>query len=249
MNRRRRALITLAIIIAVLIGAFFGYGWWTRRGGVSFSKGGKFNASPSATATAADLPKVGVYTFTGIGSEHVKLGSVPACSWDVKDVTLTLSQDPLGMVFDLTLSKGRVEREIYSYKGDDITLDFSASTVTCFGIRTTTQDTYKPPAARYKVPFTVGQTWTTHAVTEDRTEDATGTVLRAETVTVPAGTFSTYVVELRGTFTGSQSGSFSSLTWFAPSIHTWVRTIAKTDATRGGATFTSNYTLELTKAP
>lgn len=246
---RRRVWLIAVVVVAVVAAAFFGYGWWTRRGGVAFSKGGKFNATPSASATAADLPKLGVYTYAGTGGEHVKLGAVPACSWDVKDVTLTVSQDPSGIVFDLTLSTGRVEREIYSYRGNEITLDFSASTVTCFGIRTTTQDTYKPPAARYKLPFIVGQTWTTHAVTEDRTEDATGSVLRAETVTVPAGTFQTYVIEVKGTFTGSQTGTFDSLTWFAPAIHTWVKTVAKTDATRGGATFSSSYTLALKKAP
>lgn len=248
MHTRRIVLPAVAVLATVAI-AFLAYGWWTRRGPVIYSRGGSFDATPSPSASAAGGPALGTYRFAATGSEHVKLGSLPACSWPVRNVTLTVGRDPSGSVFDLTLGTGRIERAIYTYSRDRITLDFSASTVTCFGVRTTTQDDYQPPAVRYRLPPLVGQRWTTRALTQDRTEDATVTVLRREKVTVPAGTFDAYVFDVSGTFAGSQSGTFHSVEWFVPSLETWVKTTQSTRATRSGATFTSEYTLSLVSGP
>lgn len=51
---RRKGLIAL-VVVASMVGAFVGYGWWTRRAPVSFSEGGAFgsSASPAASASAA----------------------------------------------------------------------------------------------------------------------------------------------------------------------------------------------------
>ena len=247
--RTKRIVIPAAAVIVVIAVSFLAYGWWTRRGPVTYSRGGTFDATPSASASGSAGPAVGTYRFAATGGEHVKLGSLPACSWPVRDVTLTVGADPSGSVFDLTLGAGRIERAIYTYSRDRITLDFSASTVTCFGVRTTTQDDYQPPAVRYRLPPVVGQRWSTTAVTQDRTEKATVTVLRRERVTVPAGTFDAYVFDVTGSFNGSQSGTFHSVEWFVPSLKTWVKTTQSTRATRSGATFTSDYTLSLVSGP
>jgi hypothetical protein len=247
----KRALLIGVAIVAVLAAGLFGYGWWTRRSPVKYTRGGAFGAttSPSASPSVTGGPALGRYRYVGAGKERVDLGAVPACSWPVKDVTLTIASDPSGIVFDWALGKGRIEREIYAYARESVALSFSASTVTCFGVRTTTQDSYRPPAIRFRLPVALGQRWSTHAVTDNRTEDATVTVLGRERVTVPAGTYVAYVIEAKGTFTGSQRGTFETKQWYVPSLGVAAKMIQQTHATRAGATFTSEYTLDLAAGP
>lgn len=244
---RSRVIVTIVAVVVLLAASFLAYGWWTRRGPVQFGRGGPF-ASPSPTPLPDDLPPAGRYVFEASGEERVKLGAISACDWPVDEIEMTIARDGADTIVDQQIGE-RLERLIHRDGADGIRLQYSASTVTCLGIRTTSEDTYESPPLRFRLPLRPGDTWTTTATSEHRTEEATIRVLRREQVTVPAGSFDAFVVELRARFSGEQQGTIEQVSWFAPALRLWVRQESSTQADRSGARFTSTYTAELASLP
>lgn len=87
----------------------------------------------------------------------------------------------------------------------------------------TTSYTLDEPCAEWQFPLTVGKSWNTtctfHALgQQDLVIPSTWQVLRAETVTVPAGTFDAVVLEQNDT-----SAGYRSQWWFAASACLYVK--------------------------
>lgn len=240
---KRRLFVWVPTGVALLIAGFVVYGWTTRRDPISYSKGGSFGtpaASPSVTTTTTR------FIYEATGKEEAKLGALPGCSWDVPKVTATLKVTGDEMVLDQEIGT-RVERVIHRRGAEGISLTYSASTVTCFGVRTTSEDTITPSVLRFKLPPRVGDTWRTHGVTEHHTEDATITVTGRDRITVPAGTYDVYIVQLKARLTGEQTGTVETTYWFEPALGIWVKERFATNVKQGAATFTSRFTAELSK--
>ncbi|MBI4728182.1 MAG: hypothetical protein HY775_01565 [Acidobacteria bacterium] len=245
----RRRLIAIVAGIAVVAGGFLAYGWWSRRGPISFSRGGRFGSSePSPAARATGGPAPGRYLYRGTGTEKVTIGSLPACSWAVGPVALTVARRDESTVLDWEIGT-RAERQIHSFRPDGVFLTYTASTVTCLGIRTTSEDDQNPPALRFRLPLHVGDSWATTSTTENRTERAQVTVERAESVIVPAGRFDAMVVHLKATLSGSQSGTLEATFWYAPRLDLWVKERFASRVSSGPSTFTARWEIDLESLP
>ncbi|MFA5786874.1 MAG: DUF3108 domain-containing protein [Actinomycetota bacterium] len=194
-------------------------------------------------------PKAGAYGYRAQGDERVKFGPFSACGWKLEEIRLVVKQDAGGTVEDWTYSSNRQERQIYSYRPDGAYLTFTGSAVTCMGVVQNSEEDYVPPALRLKSPMKVGDSWSTSSQAGKRTETATVRVIGTETVTVPAGTFFTYKMELRSTFSGEQTGGTEIDFWYSPSIGLPVKEAQRTNAQSSGATYNSDYVMQLVSVP
>ncbi|HVL33955.1 MAG TPA: hypothetical protein VM600_10295, partial [Actinomycetota bacterium] len=143
----------------------------------------------------------------------------------------------------------RQERVIFSYEDDGVYTTFVGAAVTCLGLRRTTEDTYEPPAKRIKLPFVAGATWSETVRAGERIEKITGRIVQRVTLTVGAGTFSTWEVRERAEISGGQEGVYETTFWFAPEIGVSVKQIEHTDVRASGAHFRSNVSLSLASLP
>jgi hypothetical protein len=125
---------------------------------------------------------------------------------------------------------------------------YTEASVFCIQQRNEPAD-YRPPLLLFRFPLEVGSVWTSHAVSENRTSDLTGEVLRTETVTAAGRSFETFVIKTLITFSGNQEGRRSDTWWFAPSLGMPVRWQESTEAQQGPANFSQHATWTLTATP
>jgi hypothetical protein len=196
------------------------------------------------------IPADGTYRYDGSGSEKVDFGGASPCAWDIEDVPLVVKgQDGGRVVADWTYSGARQERHISSFTRDGWYTDYVGAAVTCLGVRRTEESNYEPHARRVAFPLAIGSTWNMTSRAGERNEEIDGKILRKERVTVPAGTFDTFVVHLLATMSGNSTGTYETTLWFAPSMGLPVKQIARTDVSSSGAKFHSTMTLLLRSAP
>lgn len=200
---------------------------------------------------ALPLPyaRLGAYAYDGDGRERVTFGGASPCSWEIEDVSLDVKRDGDSRVFDWTYSDERVERHVVGYEPTGIYTEFVGSAVTCVGVRRTSEDRYTPPALRMALPLKVGDSWRDSTQVKERREDVRGEILRTERITVPAGTFRVYVVQIDVQLSGSEEGEFTTTRWFSPDLGVSVKEIAHTDIVSGSAHFVSDMELRLARTP
>lgn len=195
------------------------------------------------------LPPEGTYAYAGRGRESVTFGPTSACSWDIEDVTSIVKHTNDGVVFDWTFSDQRLERLLLSYDRKAVKLTFAGAAVTCVGVRRTSEEEYTPPSVWVQLPLTVGDRWKEDTRAGERRERSVSEVLRTERVSVPAGTFTAYVVRSDVTLSGSEEGTLTTTHWFVPELGTSVRKTQRTEVDSSGAHFSSRMTLELSDLP
>jgi hypothetical protein len=313
----RKAVVLPLAAIVLLVGAFEGYGAYTRSKPVSYSRGGNAFAAPPGTSTqpsssptpgasastaavpsatsgpsasaasaasavastaatsapvadgpsqaagprapaALAVPAVGTYRLTVKGSEKVKFGAVSFCNQSLPSstslvVTRAATESPTSYDFDLRYFPGKTgqhdERHIYRYTPAGTYLDYENATVTCQGVRQSSETSYSPPQLRTKGTLAVGQSWTNHGGDADRTETATSKVLRRETLTVGGRSVATYVIQTTTSITGSESGSRGQTWWYSPEWAMPLKWTERIDAKRSGAAYSENVTVAVTSHP
>jgi hypothetical protein len=220
--------------------------------------------SAATTAPAAPrvkgvaVPRVGRYALQVEGSEKVDFGPVSFCSQSLpKSTDLVVSkaagEGPTSYDFDLPYFPGQAgkhdERHLYRYTKDAVFLDYEIATVTCQGVRQSSDTDYSPPQARVRLPLSVGRSWTTSGGDADRTDSTSNKVVRTETLTVRGVRVPTYVIETTTSFTGSESGSRTQTWWYAPRRAMPLKWSEHIDGRRSGAAYSEDVTVTVVSGP
>jgi hypothetical protein len=203
------------------------------------------------------LPKAGRYGLHVEGSEKVDFGPVSFCSQDLPAssslvVSKAAGEGPTSYDFDLPyFDEGgkHDERHVYRYTPAGVFLDYEIATVTCQGVRQSSDTSFSPPQLRVRLPLAVGSTWTSKGGDADRTEDSSTKVVRRETVVVAGEPVQTWVLETSTTFTGAESGERTQTWWYAPSWAMPVRWSEHIDGRRSGAAYSEDVTVTVTSRP
>lgn len=315
-----------SILVLAIVGSFYGYGWWTRRGGVEYSRGGTNfldaeqlteapptapevpgklaserptsgpapklappervgaataaptgtprvsasaapgkapgKAAPVATAkpaaVAVQRPATGVYKLAVSGREGVKFGPLSFCDRKLPGesslVVAPAQGEPDGSyTFDLRYYPGQPaqhdERQILRYGKDAVALAFEVGTVTCSGIRQSSEVSYEPLVDRVRFPIEVGASWTGKAGNDKRMESYTTKVDRKDVVRVAGRPYPVYVVESSATFTGAETGERRRVWWFSPELGVPLRWTDYVKGGRSGAAFSNDVSVEVTDLP
>jgi hypothetical protein len=224
-------------------------------------------ATPEPTATAAPVqvsrnlpvtPTPGTYRLSVSGSEKVQFGPVSFCDQTLPTSTTLVvkpapGEAPGSFDFDVPYfpsSSGRHdERHIYRFTKTAVSLSYEIATVTCQGVRQSSETSYAPVQPRVELPLQVGRSWHYQGGGSTRTEDATFRVVRTETLTVAGRTVLTYVVQTTTTFTGDESGTRDQTWWYAPSLAMPVKWREKQSGHRSGASYIGDITATVTATP
>jgi hypothetical protein len=215
---------------------------------------------PVATrvARAVVVPAVGTYPLAVQGQEKVQFGPVSFCSQTLPSSTHLVVKKAAGESatsydFDVPFfpsSTGRHdERHIYRYTSTAVLLDYEIATVTCQGVRQSSETSFTPEQKRVELPLKVGASWHNHGGGSDRTEDATTKVLRTETLTIHGERVLTYVIETTTSFTGGESGTRDQTWWYAPSWAMPVKWHEKQSGHRSGASYSGDITATVLARP
>lgn len=211
-----------------------------------------------AVVAGVVVPRAGTYQLAVSGSEKVDFGPVSFCSQALpRSTTLVVSkasgESPTSYDFDVRYFPSEAgkhdERHLYRYTAGEVLLDYEIATVTCQGVRQSSDTDYAPPQLRAKLPLKAGASWTSKGGDADRTETSSSTVTRAETLLVHGEQVPTYVIETSTTFTGSESGSRTQTWWYAPSWAMPVKWSEHIDGGRSGASYREDVTVTVTSRP
>jgi hypothetical protein len=316
MTRRRGAWIAggVGVLVLAMLGAFLGYGWWTRRGDDENSRGGadfldaeqlasappsvaptappgagpvdKPTATPTAQARASAAPSAtsapepartakpapvatakpsgvrrpgtGIYKLAVSGKEGVKFGPLSFCDRTLPTasslVVAPAQGEPDGsFTFDLRYYPGEPaqhdERQILRFTDNAVQLLFEVGTVTCSGIRQSSEVSYNPTVDRVRFPLKVGESWSGKAGNDKRLESYTTEIARKDVVRVAGRSYPVYVVESSATFTGAESGERRRVWWFSPELGMPLKWTDYIKGGRSGAAFSNDVTVEVTDLP
>lgn len=214
--------------------------------------------SAPVQASSVAVPRTGTYQLTVDGSEKVKFGAVGFCNQSLPSRTTLVvakaaGESPTSYDFDLRYFPGQAgqhdERHIYRYTKAATFLDYEIATVTCQGVRQTSETSYSPPQLRAALPLTVGDSWSSKGGDSARTETSSSKVLRTESVLVAGVAVPTYVIATTTSFSGSESGSRSQTWWYSPSWAMPVKWTEQIDGHRSGADYSENVTVAVTARP
>lgn len=205
-----------------------------------------------------DLPAAGTYGLAVAGSENVKFGPFSFCGRDFPTAsTLVVAPaegEPAGSYnFDVRLFPGSAgqhdERHIYRYAADGVTQNFESATVTCSGVRQSSEVSYAPVQPRVKFPLKVGAQWSGTGGDAERTETYRTKVTGTDVISLAGVKILVYVVETNSEFTGSEKGTRLQRWWYAPSLAMPLRWSDRTQGSRTGATYTNDVTVTVTSLP
>jgi hypothetical protein len=212
---------------------------------------------PTATPAPARglaLPRLGSYGVAIEGTERVRFGPVSFCSRGFPTrSTLVIKhaagETPASFAFDHEFSSLHKERHIYGYSTRGVFLDFEGASVNCGGIEQKTENSFKPPELKVKLPLHVGDTWRGRSVGAHRTENYSARVIRREPVSVRGRAYTTYVIDHSVEMTGDERGRRSQRWWYAPALAMALRWHEEIDASRMGATYSESATFRITSLP
>lgn len=216
--------------------------------------------APSAAPAApvATGPAVGTYPLKVEGSEKVQFGPVSFCNQTLPTSTSLVVQKAAGESatsydFDVPFFPGKTgqhdERHIYRFTRDAVFLDYEIATVTCQGVRQSSETSFAPAQPRVKLPLTVGASWHYRGGGSNRTEDATFRVLRTESLTIGGRQVPTYVIGTTTSFTGDESGTRDQTWWYSPSWSMPVKWHEKQTGQRSGASYSGDVTVTVLAHP
>lgn len=172
--------------------------------------------APAASAQGATMPLPPLQPGDTWSYETVQ--NVPG--GDTTTATMTITVDEAGDMIVKTVeahggARAGESRSVW-YDADD----FAKTQVESSGPGGTATYSIDPPCAEWQFPMTPGMAWTTSCSFYDGSEsftiDSSWSVVREESVTVPAGTYDTVVLEQTGE-------GFVERWWFAPAACWYVK--------------------------
>ncbi|MCW2601531.1 MAG: hypothetical protein JWM02_3360 [Frankiales bacterium] len=192
------------------------------------------------------------------GSEKVKFGIVSFCNQSLPTKThLVISkaagESATSYNFDVPYFPNNAgqhdERHIYRYTSKGAYLQYEAATVTCQGVRQSSETSFAPPQLRAQLPLSVGSAWTNKGGDAQRQESASSKVTRTEILPVGHEKVLTYVIETTTSFTGSESGSRTQTWWYSPAWAMPLKWTESISGQRSGASYNENVTVSVLSRP
>jgi hypothetical protein len=192
------------------------------------------------------------------GSEKVAFGVISFCNQSLPTRTKLVIGKAAGESarsydFDVpyfpSSSGQHDERHIYRYTAAEVFLDYEIATVTCQGVRQSSDTSYAPPQRRVRLPLAVGDTWSDKGGDADRTETSSSKVVRTEAVTIGGASVPTYVIGTSTSFTGSESGSRQQTWWYSPAWAMPVKWTERINGQRSGASYSEDVTVRVLSRP
>ena len=147
----------------------------------------------------------------------------------------------------------RVRTETSTYTRDDTRrhsatgVELLASTFSAQGA--TFGGPLDPPQLLAKTPLEVGATWSGRSTTDGMTIDATARITRERDVTVPAGTYHCWEIQIDATITGDIDGEQHDTSCWVPDLGLPVITDQEMNGTYSGIDFRIDLHFELTATP
>ncbi|MCU1595891.1 MAG: hypothetical protein JWO12_3283 [Frankiales bacterium] len=218
-------------------------------------------AGPSAAPVVlkgTTVPRTGTYELAVSGSEKVKFGVVSFCNQDLPTRTKLVVAAAKGEAkgsydFDIPYVPGHAgqhdERHIYRYTRDAVFLDYEIATVTCQGVRQSSETSYSPAQLRAKLPLSVGSSWSNKGGDAQRTETSTSKVTGRQTLVVAGSPTPTYVISTTTTISGQESGDRTQTWWYAPSWALPVKWTETIHGQRSGASYSESVTVTVLSRP
>jgi hypothetical protein len=211
-----------------------------------------------AVRSQPSRPRTGTYALAVQGSESVRFSTVSFCNQRLPDRTsLALSpaegEAPGAYNADVRYFPDRAgqhdERHIYRYSTAGVALDYEHATVTCQGVRQSTEVSFDPAQLRVQLPLRVGAQWSLRGGDQARTETGTSTVDGTEVVQVGKERVPTYRITTHIAISGDESGGRDQVWWYAPSWAFPVKWSERINAKRSGASYTEDVTVTVLSRP
>ncbi|MCW2544176.1 MAG: hypothetical protein JWM40_1728 [Frankiales bacterium] len=215
-------------------------------------------ATAGPTKAVVAVPRVGVYKLAVSGSEKVKFGVVSFCNQALPKtsdlvVSKAAGESATSYDFDLRYFPGQTgqhdERHIYRYTPTSTFMDYEIATVTCQGVRQSSETSYGTPQLRAKLPLTVGQSWSNSGGGSERTEKGTWKVERQETLTIAGVKVPTWVITDTVALSGNETGDRTQTWWYSPTWAMPVKWIEQIHGSRSGASYSENVTVSVLSRP
>jgi hypothetical protein len=206
----------------------------------------------------AVLPRTGSYVLDVQGSESVRFGAVSFCSQQLPTRTSLVVSKAAGEAAgsynaDVRYFPDRAgqhdERHIYRYGPKGVFLEYENATVTCQGVRQSTEVSFDPAQLRVQLPLRVGSRWSTSGGDGARTEKGTSTVEATDLLRVGGEQVTTYRITTHIDISGDESGSRDQVWWYAPSWSLPVKWSERIDASRSGASYREDVTVTVLSRP
>jgi RND superfamily putative drug exporter len=202
-------------------------------------------AAPSGPGTRIAAPAEGTWAFHATGSQQIGVSTSNIDEQSPTTVTRTGGTDDAPEL--------RVRTETSSYTRDDTRRHTAAGVellATTFSAQGATfGGPLDPPQLLAKTPLQVGATWSGRSSTDGMTIDATARITRERDVTVPAGTFHCWEIQIDATITGDIDGEQHDTSCWVPDLGLPVITDQKMNGTYSGIDFRIDLHFELTATP
>lgn len=229
-------------------------------GGRSPRRNGRGGAPASSAPAAPSLatPATGVYGLRVSGYEQPKFGPFSVCkntfpSHATLDVHKASGEGTNAFDFDLRLYPGQPnkhdERHIYRYSNDSVDQVYEAETVTCSGMKQSTEVDYSPPQVRVKLPLRSGESWHNHGGGSARTESGDSKVVGASRIAVQGRSYQVYEIKTHLTMSGSETGTRDQTWWYAPSLGIPLKWTETLNGRRSGANYREQLTVTVASLP
>lgn len=201
--------------------------------------------APAAPGARIAVPAQGTWTYHATGSQQIGLSTSNVDEQAPTTVIRTGGTDDAPEL--------RVRTETSSYTRDDT----RRHTATGVGLLATTFSAQgatfggplDPPQLLARTPLQVGATWSGRSTADGMTIDATARITRERDVTVPAGTFHCWEIQIDATITGDIDGEQHDTSCWVPDLGLPVITDQKMNGTYSGINFRIDLHFELTATP
>lgn len=203
------------------------------------------STTPATPGTRITAPTQGSWTYHATGSQQIGVSSSNIDEQSSTTVTRTGGTDDAPEL--------RVRTETSSYTRDDTRrhtpagVELLATTFSAQGA--TFGGPLDPPQLLAKTPLQVGATWSGRSTADGMTIDATARITRERDVTVPAGTFHCWEIQIDATITGDIQGEQHDTSCWVPDLGLPVITDQKINGTYSGINFRIDLHFELTATP
>jgi RND superfamily putative drug exporter len=202
-------------------------------------------SAPDAPGARIAAPAQGTWLFHATGSQQIGLSTSNVDEQSTTTVTRTGGADDAPEL--------RVRTETSSYTRDDTRRHTTAGVellATTFSAQGATFGGPLDPAQLLATtPLQVGATWSGQSRTDGMTIDATARITRERDVTVPAGTFHCWEIQIDATITGDIDGKQHDTSCWVPDLGLPVVTDQKMNGTYSGIDFRIDLHFELTATP
>lgn len=201
--------------------------------------------TPTPPQARIVAPTEGTWHYHATGNQQVGASTTDIDEQSPTTVTRTGGTDDTPEL--------RVRTETSSYTRDDTRrhrasgVELLATTFSAQGA--TFGGPLDPPQLLAKTPLEVGASWSGRSSTDGMTIDATARITRERDLTVPAGTYHCWEIQIDATITGDINGEQHDTSCWVPDLGLPVVTDQKMNGTYSGINFRLDLHFELTATP